>query len=105
MQVLTAIVNKGSILFSPTEAIVDHADNMVKLPTSMSLQGCGYGSERRRHSPCPICLDPICFHTTVFIPCECKAPIRISCLRLLYERGSDTSPLCRTNLEGHPDMR
>ena len=109
MQVLTAIINKGSILCSPTEAIVYHADNMVKLPTSMSL----LQATRRvadmvlngADTPCPICLEPICLHATVFIPCECKAPIHISCLRLLYERGSDTCPLCRTNLEGHPDMR
>jgi hypothetical protein len=109
VQVATVLVNGGSILCSPTEAIVYHADNMVKLPTSMSL----LQATRRvadmvlngADTPCPICLDSICLHTTVFIPCECKAPIHFSCFRLLYERGTRKCPVCRTKLEGRPDIR
>jgi hypothetical protein len=103
------ILNKGTVLCSPTEAIVYHRDNMVKLPTSMTLlQATRKVTDMILHgidTPCPICLEPPSAEMpTVFVPCECKAPIHLSCLRLLYENRKTECPLCRTAL-GSPDMR
>ena len=103
------ILNKGTVLCSPTEAIVYHKDNMVKLPTSMTLlQATRKVTDMILHgidTPCPICFEPPSSDMpTVFVPCECKAPIHLSCLRLLYEHRKKTCPLCRTAL-GSPDIR
>ena len=103
------LLNKGTVLCSPTEAIVYHKDNMVKLPTSMTLlQATRKVTDMILHgsdTPCPICLEPPSAEMpTVFVPCECKAPIHLSCLRLLYENRKTECPLCRTAL-GSPDMR
>jgi hypothetical protein len=110
LDVQETILGNGTVLCCPTEAIVYHSDNMIKLPTSMTLaQATRKVTDMILNgidTPCPICLKPpSAGNATVFIPCECKAAIHLSCLRLMYEHKTQRCPLCRSNLGKHPDVR
>ena len=95
----------GSMVICPTECMVFHRDNMIKLPTStMSVEQAsrkvaqivreGVGA------PCPICLDPLASdeRPTVFLPCSCKGGVHSECLRRLRDGGCVACPLCRERI-------
>ena len=98
-----ALLGSGTVFCTPTEAIVFHRDNMVKLPTSMSLEqavriASGVVTDGIEH-PCPICLDPpTSSESTVFLPCACKATVHLSCYETMRWEGVTRCPLCRGTL-------
>ena len=95
-----ALLGRGAVFCAPTEAIVFHRDNMVKLPTSMSLEqairiASGVVTDGIEH-PCPICLNPpSSSESTIFLPCECKATVHLSCYTKMQREGVTKCPLCR----------
>lgn len=101
--VVPLLLTKGTVICSPTEAIAYHKDNMVKLPTSMSLsQASRKVADMVLHGievPCPICLEPPSFSEhTVFMPCECRVSIHLSCMQKLLDKNTTNCPVCRSPL-------
>lgn len=98
-----ALLGHGTIVCSPTEAIVFHRDNMVKLPRTLSLEQAvrkvADVVENGIETPCPICLEfPTDADPTVFMPCVCKASIHLSCFQKLQDAKTSTCPVCRSPL-------
>ena len=94
-----------STVLTPTECIIFHTDNMIKLPTStMSVdQASRKVAQIVREGvdvPCPICLDQIASddRPAVFLPCSCKGAVHSDCLYKLYETGCVACPLCREGI-------
>ena len=99
----------GTVICSPTEAIVYHKDNMIKVPTTLSpTQAIRKVADMVQHgieTACPICLEPpLPSEPTVFMPCECKVSIHLSCMQQIYDRRCITCPVCRSAL-GKLDTR
>jgi hypothetical protein len=96
----------GSMVLAPTECIVFHKDNMVKLPTAtMSIdQAARKAAQVVREGvdvECPICLYGLASdeRPAVFMPCSCKGGIHAECLLRLRDGGCVTCPLCRGRIE------
>lgn len=96
--------NRRTVCCAPTEAIVYHRDNMVKLPSSMALEVAvrkvvdlvTHGTE----VPCPLCLElPSVEQATVFLPCVCNVAIHIGCMQKLYDMNVKTCPTCRSHID------
>ena len=100
----------GTVFCEPTDAVVFHLDNMLKLPVSMTPEQAArkvaeimeVGCEG---AICPICLDDMrtAEDFPVFMPCTCKANIHLTCLRKLV--AETTCPLCREPLVRCVDPR
>lgn len=97
-----ALLGKGHVVIEPTEAVVYHSDNMIKLPSSLSLEqamrkvrsmvaGSSEGEEA-----CPICLESVT--NSVFMPCDCNALVHAACLQSLVDDHNETCPVCRSPL-------
>ena len=101
---LISRLGRGTVICTPTEAIAYHKDNMVKLPTTLSLrQAARKVAEMVQHgveTPCPICLElPSSAEPTVFMPCgECKVAIHLSCMQRLHDNAVTICPNCRSPL-------
>ena len=98
-----ALLSRGTIICSPTEAIVYHKDNMIKLPSTMTLLQAARKVvdvvDNGIDTPCPICLQyPSATEPTVFMPCECKVSIHLSCMQQLMDNNIVNCPVCRTTL-------
>ena len=99
-----ALLGRGTVICTPTEAIAYHTDNMVKLPTTLPLaHAVRKVADMVQHGiemPCPICLElPSSAEPTIFMPCgDCKVPIHLSCMQRLYDNGATTCPNCRSPL-------
>lgn len=93
-----------TVICTPTEAIAYHTDNMIKLPTTLSLsQAVRKVTDMVQHgieTPCPICFElPLSTEPTIFMPCgDCKVALHLSCMQLLYDNGVTTCPNCRSPL-------
>lgn len=106
MIVPRALLGQGSVsvICTPTEAIAYHKDNMIKLPTTLSLsQAIRKTVDMVQHgieTPCPICLEfPSSSEPTVFMPCrDCKVPLHLSCMQSLHDNGVTICPNCRSPL-------
>ena len=105
-----ACAGVGTIFCEPTDAIAFHRDNMIKLPTSLSLaQAVRKVTEMVENgcdTECCICMEDMSRgeDMPVFMPCPCKASIHLACLRKLRE-GSAACPLCRAPLADDEDTR
>jgi hypothetical protein len=105
-----ALLGGGTIICTPTEAIAFHKDNMIKLPTTLSLSQAVRKLvdmvQNGIETPCLICLElPSSADPTVFMPCgDCKVAIHISCMQLLYDNKVTVCPNCRSPL-GPLEMR
>ena len=105
-----ALMGRCSVICLPTEAIAFHKDNMVKLPTTLTLsQAVRKVVDIVQHGievPCPICLElPLASEPTIFMPCgDCKVALHLSCMQLLYDNKVTICPNCRSPL-GEPDIR
>ena len=109
LMVPLALLGKGTVICTPTEAIAYHKDNMVKLPTTMSLsQASRKVADMVLHGievPCPICLElPSQSEQTIFMPCECRVSIHLSCMQDLLDRNTTICPVCRSPL-GELELR
>ena len=101
--VMGLALGRGTVFCEPTDAVVFHLDNMVKLPVSMTPEQAARKIAEMMEvgcegTICPICLDDM---TTaeehpVFMPCACKANIHLKCLQKLL--AETTCPLCREPL-------
>jgi hypothetical protein len=89
LDVQETILGNGTVLCCPTEAIVYHSDNMIKLPTSMTLaQATRKVTDMILNgidTPCPICLKPPCpfsfFDPLVTILGRCNSiQLKFECL-------------------------
>jgi hypothetical protein len=95
---------RGTVICTPTEAIAYHKDNMVKLPTTLSLrQAARKVADLVQHgieTPCPICLElPSAAEPTVFMPCgDCKVALHLSCMQRLRDNRVSLCPICRSPL-------
>ena len=93
----------GTVICSPTDAIVYHKDNMIKLPTTLSpTQAVRKVVDMVQHgieTACPICLEPpLPSDPTVFMPCECKVSIHLSCMQQIHDNRCTICPVCRSAL-------
>ena len=96
--------NHRTVCCTPTEAIVYHRDNMVKLPSCMALDVAvrkvldlvTHGTE----VACPLCLElPSVDQATVFLPCVCNVAIHIECMQKLHDMNVKTCPTCRSDID------
>lgn len=107
---LMACAGVGTVICEPTDAIAFHRDNLVKLPTSLSLaQAVRKVTEMVENGcdvECCICMEDMSRgeDIPVFMPCPCKASIHLACLRKLRERSA-ACPLCRAPLTDDVDTR
>ena len=105
MDITKALLGLGTVICAPTEAVAFHKDNLVYLPTTLSLTQAVRKVVDIVHNgtdaPCPICLESPSrwSESTVFMPCECKAPIHLSCLQSLQDKRFKNCPLCRSPLD------
>ena len=95
------LVGRGCVICDPTEAIAYHKDNMVKLPTSMTLpqaiRKISDMVENGVEAQCQICLEMTGgSEPTVFMPCVCMVPIHKMCLLTIYDSGCSVCPVCRS---------
>ena len=106
-----ALLGRGTVICTPTEAIAYHKDNMIKLPTTLSLtQAVRKAVDMVQHgieTPCLICLElPSAADPTVFMPCgDCKVPLHLSCMHRLYDNKVATCPNCRSPLGEEVESR
>lgn len=94
---------QGTVFCTPTDAVVFHLDNMIKLPVTMTpMQAARKVAEMVEVGCegliCPICLDDMTDPEDypIFMPCPCSAHIHLKCLQKLA--NETLCPLCRDPL-------
>tara|TARA_B110001452_G_scaffold50821_2_gene38842 strand:+ start:1576 stop:2532 length:957 start_codon:yes stop_codon:yes gene_type:complete len=93
----------GTIVCAPTEVIVFHGDDFIKIPGSFTLtQATRKISDMVTtgiQTACPVCLEaPSASDHTVFMPCPCSVAIHLSCLQRLMDEEIRRCPICRAPL-------
>ena len=93
-----SVGGSGTVVCEPTGALVFHRNNVLKLPTTLTIEDAVrkivelvFDDELT----CPICLDDANTEALVFMPCPCLQLIHSNCLKRLYDSDRRDCPVCR----------